>query len=279
MDLARYGLVLAGASCFVGLAIGILLGRRIGSSRRPAERDLKRDFADLERKISSSQKEIQNSTIQHLEKYTNATIDKQNEIIGLLNRLHMEDLADAIEAKKIGTAFGQSGAENRESSKEAGRDGPLEIKGLTGSISVVGELDSGPASFATASDVGERALALLETGGRSSPIASVAGLEEWIRTNCVGFVAEPLLKSEGSWLIAVVSRMHENCGTVFPALDTVIGAGMILEWFECRGYDGTRVLQRRHVIDLAEAIRDQGGASWRVKKKGLISREAAGGGA
>ena len=143
----------------------------------------------------------------------------------------------------------------------------------------MGEIAPEPVSFAKASDVGERALALLDEGGRTSVIASVAGLEEWIRTKCTGFVAEPLLQSEGSWLIAVVSRMNENCGSVFPALDTVIGAGMILEWFECRGYDGTRVLQRKHVIDLAEAIRDQRGERWRVKKKGLISREAAGGGA
>jgi hypothetical protein len=76
----------------------------------------------------------------------------------------------------------------------------------------------------------------------------------------------------------VVSKIGEDCGAVFPALDTVIGAGMILDWFDCRGYDGTRVLQRRHVIDLAEAIRDKRSEPWRVKKKGLISREAPVGG-
>jgi hypothetical protein len=276
MDLARYGIVLAGASCVVSLAIGILLGWWIACLRRPAERGLNRGTAALERN-QSVQKERENPVIQYLEQYANVLIDKLNEIINLLNRLRLEDLAQATETKKSGYAFTPSGAENPESSKETGRDGPLEIKGLARSSSVVAGLDSGPTSFAKASDVGERALALLDEGGRTSAIASVAGLGEWIRTSCGGFVAEPLLQSEGSWLIAVVSRMHENCGAVFPALDTVIGAGMILDWFECRGYDGTRVLQRRHVIDLAEAIRDQGGEPWRVKKKGLISREAAGG--
>jgi hypothetical protein len=286
MELARHAIVLAGASCVFGLAIGFLLGWWIGSFRRPAEGDLKPGFAALERKISSSQKETQNSIIQYLDKYTDRmdehtdrTVDKQNEIIRLITRLGLEDLADALESKKIGTASGRSGAENRESSKETGGDRSAQIQGLAGSSSVVGGIESGPVSFAKASDVGERALALLDEGGRTSAIALVAGLEEWIRTRCAGFVAEPLLQSEGSWLIAVVSRLHENCGAVFPALDTVIGAGMILEWFECRGYDGTRVLQRKHVIDLAEAIRDQRGEPWRVKKKGLISREAAGGGA
>jgi hypothetical protein len=279
MELARYGIVLVGASYVVSLAIGILLGLWIGASRQPAERDLKKGTAPVEQN-QSIQKQRDNSTIQYLEEYANATIDKLNEIIRLLNRLKLEDLAEAVEIKHSGYAPGASGPENSESSgKETAPDTPPARKEHTEPSFVLGELKINPESFANPSDVGARALALLDEGGRTSAIASVAGLKEWIRTNCGGFIAEPLLQSEGSWLIAVVSRMHENCGSVFPALDTVIGAGMILEWFECRGYDGTRVLQRKHVIDLAEAIRDQRGERWRVKKKGLISREAAGGGA
>ncbi len=277
MELARYGIVLVGASCVVSLAIGFLFAWWIAALRRPAKQDLNRSASSLEQS-QSIRMESENSAIQHLERYENVTIAKLNEIINLLNHLQLEDLAEALQTKKSGYVFAPTAAIKPESSEKAGLDAPQARKEPVESSLEAGRLDSGPVSFSKASDVGERTLTLLDEGGRTSAIASVAGLKEWIRTSCGGFVVEPLLESEGSWLIAVVSRMDEKCGAVFPALDTVIGAGIISDWFECREYDGTRVLQRRHVIGLAEAIRDQRGEPWRVKKKGLISREAAGGG-
>ena len=127
------------------------------------------------------------------------------------------------------------------------------------------------------SNVGEEALALLQRDGRTSAIASIEGFAHWVKAKWPGFEVEPLIAREGSWLLTVLSESRSNRGVVLPALDTVVGAGAISDWFECHGYDGTRVLQRHHVRILAEAMREGNGQSWRVAKKGLISREIGGG--
>jgi hypothetical protein len=126
-------------------------------------------------------------------------------------------------------------------------------------------------SGVTALQVGEAALALLDREGRTNAIASIPGLTAWLNTNWNGFVAEAILSREEAWLVVVLNRPDEKRGIVIPALDTVIGAGVVSDWFECRGYDGTRVLNRQNVLQLAEAVRDAIGKPWQVSKKGLIS--------
>jgi len=127
------------------------------------------------------------------------------------------------------------------------------------------------------SEVGEAALRLLERDGRTSGIASLEGLNKWLSANWNGFMAEALSNQDKAWLLAVISRSKGNRGIVIPALDTVIGAGVVSDWFDCRGYYGTRPLERQHVIELAEAVREEEGKPWRVGKKGLLRLDTGGG--
>jgi hypothetical protein len=124
--------------------------------------------------------------------------------------------------------------------------------------------------------VGEEILELLDVDGRRSRLSSIGGLIGWIKSTWDDLEAEPLSEREGLWLLAVISRSKKESGVVIPALDTVIGAGVVSDWFDCRLYDGTSPLQRRDVRELAEAIRDAPGQPWRVKKKGFIGRDTGG---
>ena len=128
-------------------------------------------------------------------------------------------------------------------------------------------------------EVGELILELLDADGRTSKISSIAGLTDWIKSKWDSLEAESVSEREGLWLLVVISKSNDERGIVIPALDTVIGAGVVSDWFDCRLYDGTSPLQRRHVRELAEAIRNAPGQAWRVKKRGLISRETVGEGA
>lgn len=113
-------------------------------------------------------------------------------------------------------------------------------------------------------------LDLIEPGGRSSPLARMAGLNDWLRKNHPSIAAEPIgALNQELWRLVVLTS-DQKAGIVAPALDSIVGPQESLKWFEGGRYDGTQVLVRANVSALAKAVRDEETQPWRPRLKGKI---------
>jgi hypothetical protein len=247
-------------ACGLGLGLVVILLRKIAYLQKLIEQhlksvDAKLDFEFSDFSLRENRREPNNQ---------NLINDKLNVINTLLQGLK----GDLVHEIKILFDVERGSIKPQEMSF---------VQELTPAIENSQSTEAGPLSEVlpevTALQVGEEALALLGREGRTNAIASISGLTAWLNANWSGFIGEAILTREEAWLVTVVAKSQDKQGVVIPALDTVIGAGAVSDWFECRGYDGTRVLNRQNVVQLAEAARDDVGKPWRVAKKGLISRE------
>jgi len=113
-------------------------------------------------------------------------------------------------------------------------------------------------------------LDLIEPEGRSSPLARMAGLNDWLRKNYPSILAEPIgVLNQDLWRLVVLTS-DQKTGIVTPALDSIVGPQESLKWFEGGRYDGTQALVRANVAALAKAVRDEETQTWRPRLKGKI---------
>jgi hypothetical protein len=113
-------------------------------------------------------------------------------------------------------------------------------------------------------------LDLIEPKGRSSPLARMAGLNDWLRANHPHLGAESIgALNQDLWRLVVLTADWKT-GIVAPALDSIVGPSESLTWFEGGRYDGTQALVRANVSKLAKAERDEDTQTWRPRRKGKI---------
>jgi hypothetical protein len=113
-------------------------------------------------------------------------------------------------------------------------------------------------------------LDLIEPKGRSSPLARMAGLNDWLKKNYPSLGADPIgALNQDLWRLVVLTADWKT-GIVAPALDSIVGPSESLTWFEGGRYDGTQALMRANVAALAQAERDEATQTWQPRLKGKI---------
>lgn len=118
--------------------------------------------------------------------------------------------------------------------------------------------------------VGFELLRLIEPAGRLAPLACLSGVEEWLKRNYPKIKAEPIgMLNQDLWLLLVLTSDGKT-GIVVPALDSIIGPGEVLKWFEGGRYDGTQALLHANISSLARAVWDENAQRWEPHVKGGI---------
>ncbi len=113
-------------------------------------------------------------------------------------------------------------------------------------------------------------LRLIEPAGRLAPLARLSGVEEWLKSNYPSIKAESIgMLNQDLWLLLVLTA-DSKAGVVVPALDSIIGPGEVLKWFEGGRYDGTQALLRANISSLAKAVWDGNAQRWQPDIKGRI---------
>ncbi len=119
-------------------------------------------------------------------------------------------------------------------------------------------------------EVGFELLRLIEPAGRLAPLARLSGLHEWLKRNYPNIKVEPIgILNQDLWLLLVLTS-DGKAGVVLPALDSIIGPGEVLEWFEGGRYDGTQALLHANISSLARAVWDENAQRWQPHVKGRI---------
>ena len=113
-----------------------------------------------------------------------------------------------------------------------------------------------PEAFAELERVGFQILDLIEPQGRRAPLASLPNLQEWLTQHHPRIEANPVAElNRNIWRLVFLTPDGQN-GIVIPILDSLVGLGDALKWFESYGerqYDGTQALVRVNVIKFAKA--------------------------
>lgn len=119
-------------------------------------------------------------------------------------------------------------------------------------------------------NIGFEILKLIGKLGRASPIARVPQVTDWLRSSYPGLQAIPIrMLTEEIWLLLVLTADGKT-GVVIPALDSIIGPGEVMKWYEGGLYDGTQALVLSNVWSLATAERDDERGVWQPREKGRI---------
>lgn len=128
----------------------------------------------------------------------------------------------------------------------------------------------GPSRSANLEKVAFELLDLIEPSGRGAPLARLPELTDWLRKNHPDIEAESIGGlNRDLWLILVLTADGKT-GVVVPALDSIIGPGEALKWFEGGRYDGTQALVRDNILSLGTAVRDAETQTWRPRGKGKV---------
>jgi hypothetical protein len=179
------------------------------------------------------------------------------------NRTSREFLDQPIASQQLARPMGMTGV---------GHDVQQTSPGLTKGGDVRDqEIKFTPPRFSDPERVGFELLDLIEPVGRAAPLARLAELTEWLRKNHPSIRAEAIGElNRDLWLLLVLTA-DGNTGVVAPALDSIIGSGEVLRWFEGGRYDGTQALVRANVWSLAKAVRDATTMTWQPSVKGRIN--------